>query len=45
MNEALAALNSSDLKQKCTLSDLLRRPELSIISFTSLPMSGKELGQ
>lgn len=43
MNEALTALNSSNLKQKCTLSDLLRRPELSISTFSSLPMSGKEL--
>jgi tRNA uridine 5-carboxymethylaminomethyl modification enzyme len=43
MNESLTTLSSSDLKQKCTLSDLLRRPELSIDSFSSLPVSDKEL--
>jgi tRNA uridine 5-carboxymethylaminomethyl modification enzyme len=43
MDEALTALKSSSLKQKCTLSDLLRRPELSIDSFSSLPMSIGEL--
>jgi tRNA uridine 5-carboxymethylaminomethyl modification enzyme len=42
INEALTALNSTDLKQKCNLSDLLRRPELSIDSFSSLPVSGPE---
>lgn len=42
MNDALTTLNSSHLKQKCTLSDLLRRPELSIDSFSSLPMTDKE---
>lgn len=43
INAALSSLGSSDLKQKCTLSDLLRRPELSIQSFPSLPMSNLEL--
>ncbi len=43
INAALTALSSSDLKQKCTLADLLRRPELSIGSFASLPISAKEL--
>ena len=43
MNESLTTLSSSDLKQKCTLSDLLRRPELSIDSFSSLPVSDNEL--
>ena len=43
VNVALTALNSSDLKQKCTLADLLRRPELSIGSFSSLPITGSEL--
>jgi tRNA uridine 5-carboxymethylaminomethyl modification enzyme len=43
MNESLTTLSSSDLKQKCTLSDLLRRPELSIDCFSSLPVSDKEL--
>ncbi len=43
INAALTALNSSDLKQKCTLADLLRRPELSINSFSLLPMPSEEL--
>ncbi len=43
INEALTALNSSNLKQTCTLADLLRRPELSIDTFSSLPISGKDL--
>ena len=43
INLTLTALNSSNLKQKCTLADLLRRPELSIGSFSSLPVSGTEL--
>ncbi|MCP4339461.1 MAG: tRNA uridine-5-carboxymethylaminomethyl(34) synthesis enzyme MnmG, partial [Desulfobulbaceae bacterium] len=43
INKALSVLNSSDLKQKCTLSDLLRRPELSIKSFSSLPMTDLDL--
>lgn len=43
MNVALTAMNSSNLKQKCSLSDLLRRPELSISSFSSLPIAEKEL--
>ena len=43
INEALTTLSSSDLKQKCTLADLLRRPELSISSFSALPMSDSEL--
>ncbi len=43
INTALAALNSSDLKQKCTLAELLRRPELSIRSFSSLPITGDAL--
>ncbi|MGB3223028.1 MAG: tRNA uridine-5-carboxymethylaminomethyl(34) synthesis enzyme MnmG [Desulforhopalus sp.] len=42
MNKSLTTLNSSDLKQKSTLSDLLRRPELSIDSFSCLPVSDKE---
>ncbi len=39
INEFLASQNSSNLKQKCSLSDLLRRPELTIKTFTSLPLS------
>ena len=42
MNKSLTTLNSSDLKQKSTLSDLLRRPELSIDSFSCLPVSDQE---
>ncbi|MFH0781463.1 MAG: tRNA uridine-5-carboxymethylaminomethyl(34) synthesis enzyme MnmG [Pseudomonadota bacterium] len=42
-NVALAALNSSGIKQKCSLGDLLRRPELSIDSFASLPLDADEL--
>jgi tRNA uridine 5-carboxymethylaminomethyl modification enzyme len=42
MNKSLTTLNSSDLKQKSTLSDLLRRPELSIDSFSCLAVSDKE---
>lgn len=43
INTVLATLKSSDLKQKCTLADLLRRPELTIDSFVSLPLSRQEL--
>jgi tRNA uridine 5-carboxymethylaminomethyl modification enzyme len=42
INEALSALNSSNIKQKCSLADLLRRPELSIDSFASLPIEAGE---
>ncbi len=42
INAALTALNSSSIKQKCSLADLLRRPELSIDSFTSLPIEAEE---
>ena len=43
-NDALNALGSSAIKQKCTLADLLRRPELSIESFGSLPLDTVEQG-
>ncbi len=43
MDESLTDLHSSHLKQKCTLSDLLRRPELSIDSFSSLPLPSPDL--
>jgi tRNA uridine 5-carboxymethylaminomethyl modification enzyme len=43
-NDALAALGSSAIKQKCTLADLLRRPELSIESFGTLPLDAVEQG-
>ncbi len=42
VNEALTALDSSSIKQKCSLADLLRRPELSIDSFLSLPFEADE---
>lgn len=42
INEALEKLSSSQLKQKCSLADLLRRPELTIDSFSSLPLKDKE---
>jgi tRNA uridine 5-carboxymethylaminomethyl modification enzyme len=43
-NEALTSLNSSAIKQKSTLADLLRRPELSIDSFSSLPIADEDRG-
>jgi len=43
INAVLKTLNSSSLKQKCSLADILRRPELSIKSFTMLPITGEEL--
>ncbi len=42
INAALAGLNSSELKQKSSLADLLRRPELSIGSFATLPLTNEE---
>lgn len=42
INTALKQLGSTNLKQKCSLSDLLRRPELSINSFSSLPLDEKQ---
>ena len=41
-NSSLAGLNSTAIKQKCTLAELLRRPELSIISFLDLPLSPED---
>lgn len=41
INEALTTLNSSSIKQKCSLADLLLRPELSIESFASLPIEAE----
>jgi len=40
-NAALAILHSSSIKQKCSLADLLRRPELAIDSFASLPIEAE----
>ncbi len=42
INEALAALDSSCIKQKCSLADLLRRPEMSIDFFAALPIEAEE---
>lgn len=39
----LNQLGSTALKQKCSLADLLRRPELSINSFERLPLASQEL--
>ncbi len=44
VNQALATLSSSTIKQKCSLADLLRRPELSIESFNALPV-GQETAE
>jgi len=38
MNDILAQSNSAPLKQKCSLAELLRRPELSIEHFAQLPL-------
>jgi tRNA uridine 5-carboxymethylaminomethyl modification enzyme len=43
-NAALTMLNSSDIKQKCSLADLLRRPELSIDTFATLPVASEDQG-
>ncbi|MBW2659736.1 MAG: tRNA uridine-5-carboxymethylaminomethyl(34) synthesis enzyme MnmG [Deltaproteobacteria bacterium] len=42
INSALKGLESSSIKQKCTLADLLRRPEISIHSFSDLPLPEEE---
>lgn len=38
INSALGKQGSSTIKQKCTLADLLRRPELTIETFSQLPI-------
>ncbi len=40
--DALAALSSTAIKQKCSLADLLRRPELSIDAFAALPLGSED---
>ena len=45
VNKALATLNSTDLKQKSSLADILRRPELHLASFNQLPLSESEILQ
>jgi tRNA uridine 5-carboxymethylaminomethyl modification enzyme len=42
VNTALAALASTAIKQKCSLAELLRRPELNIDSFIHLPLDPAE---
>ncbi|MCF8056623.1 MAG: tRNA uridine-5-carboxymethylaminomethyl(34) synthesis enzyme MnmG [Desulfocapsa sp.] len=41
-NEILIAEGSTPLKQKCSLADLLRRPELSLSHLGLLPMDSQE---
>ncbi len=38
MNSTLELLNSADLKQKCSLADILRRPELTLLQLAELPL-------
>jgi len=45
INEALRALGSSNLKQKSSLADMLRRPELNLAAFNHLPITDEERGQ
>ena len=45
INAVLAELNSSELKQKSTLAELLRRPELSMGSFAAIPVTSAEQEQ
>ncbi len=42
VNAALTAANSTDLKQKSSLADLLRRPEMDIATLLTLPLSSEE---
>ena len=43
INSILADFGSAPLKQKSSLADLLRRPELSIDAFTRFPLEGTSL--
>lgn len=43
MNAALERLSSSSLKQKCSLADLLRRPEIRIDQLMELPLDSTEI--
>ena len=45
INEALNKLGSSNLKQKSSLADMLRRPELNLATFSQLPITDEEHGQ
>jgi len=42
VNEALKKLGSSNLKQKSSLADMLRRPELNLAAFNHLPITDEE---
>ncbi len=42
VNEALQKLGSSNLKQKSSLADMLRRPELNLAAFNHLPITDEE---
>ena len=43
VNDALSSLGSSNLKQKSSLADLIKRPELSIASLLTLPIADIDL--
>ncbi|MFN2353170.1 MAG: tRNA uridine-5-carboxymethylaminomethyl(34) synthesis enzyme MnmG [Desulfopila sp.] len=43
MDIVLQTLNSAGLKQKCSLADLLRRPEISLKGLTALPLDNEVL--
>ncbi|PHR24643.1 MAG: tRNA uridine-5-carboxymethylaminomethyl(34) synthesis enzyme MnmG [Desulfotalea sp.] len=45
INNALQNLGSSNLKQKSSLADILRRPELHLSSFSQLPLAAEEQEQ
>ncbi|PIE63785.1 MAG: tRNA uridine-5-carboxymethylaminomethyl(34) synthesis enzyme MnmG [Desulfobacterales bacterium] len=45
VNEALISLGSTALKQKCSLADLLRRPEITIESLAQLPLANDARNQ
>ena len=44
-NAALSALASTAIKQRCSLAELLRRPELGIESFLTLPLTAEEMAE
>jgi tRNA uridine 5-carboxymethylaminomethyl modification enzyme len=43
LNQALRHAGTSNLRQKCSLADLLRRPEMTISAFKNLPLSAADL--
>lgn len=45
MDIALQTLNSVGLKQKCSLADLLRRPEITLKGLAALPLDLEVLGR